>query len=76
MRFPTSTTGEGTDAVHVNCNYSAGYVNLTSTNLDTNKPGPIAHSIIFTIGKGNDVAASVCEQLAYIVEGHTLQEII
>ena len=76
VRFPTSTTGEGTDAVHVNCNYSAAYVTLTSVFIDSKKPGPTAHSIIFTIGKGNDVAAKVCEDLAYIVEGHSLEEIV
>jgi len=28
VRFPTSKTSEGTDSVHTNCNYSAGYVSL------------------------------------------------
>lgn len=28
IRFPTSKTSEGTDAVHTNCNYSAAYVNI------------------------------------------------
>ena len=28
VRFPTSKTSEGTDSVHTNCNYSAGYLAL------------------------------------------------
>lgn len=75
VRFPTSTTGEGTDAVHTNCNYSAAYLTLTSK-YSSGKPGPTAHSLVFTIGKGNEVAAHLCKELAYIVEGHTLGEII
>ncbi len=66
VRFPTAQTGEGTDAIHTNCNYSAAYVTLRSRCGDGSE-GPTAHSIIFTIGKGNDIAAKVCEDFAYIV---------
>ena len=30
IRFPTSKTNEGTDAVHVNCDYSAAYLTFYS----------------------------------------------
>lgn len=51
VRFPTSNTLEGSDSLHTNPNYSCAYVSLET---DATNEG---HGIIFTIGKGTDVAA-------------------
>ena len=48
LRFPTSRTQDGTDAVHVDPDYSAAYVILrTDADLE-------GHGLTFTIGRGNE----------------------
>ena len=49
LRFPTSLTADGTDAVHKDPDYSAAYVILRT---DTGDEG---HGFTFTIGRGNDI---------------------
>ena len=49
LRFPTSRTHAGTDAVHVDPDYSAAYVVLET---DTGLHG---HGLTFTIGRGTEV---------------------
>ena len=49
LRFPTSRTYAGTDAVHVDPDYSAAYVILTTDE------GVEGHGLTFTIGRGNEV---------------------
>lgn len=70
VRFPTSKTLEGSDSLHTNPNYSCAYVTL-----ETDTQEHQGNGIIFTIGKGTDVAAKCVEDLAYIVEGSSLKEI-
>lgn len=70
IRFPTSNTLEGSDSLHTNPNYSCAYVTL-----ETDTPRTQGNGIIFTIGKGTDVAAKCVQDLAYIVEGSSLQQI-
>ena len=47
IRFPTSKDNLGTDAVHVDCDYSATYVTIFTDQEDLNGIG-----LTFTIGKG------------------------
>jgi len=60
IRFPTSKENLGTDAVHVDCDYSATYVTLTTDNENLTGIG-----LTFTIGKGNDLC---CKAIEYFKE--------
>ena len=69
LRFPTSRTHAGTDAVHVDPDYSAAYVVLkTDTGLE-------GHGLTFTIGRGNEVVAAAIEAFRHLVVGRRLAEI-
>jgi len=48
LRFPTSQTLDGSDAMNPDPDYSAAYVVL-----ETNSPYE-GHGLTFTIGRGND----------------------
>ena len=69
LRFPTSLTGDGTDAVHKDPDYSAAYVILhTDRQLD-------GHGFTFTIGRGNEVCAEAIRAFAPLVIGRDVDEI-
>ena len=51
IRFPTSKENLGTDAVHVDCDYSAVYVTIETDDKNLSGIG-----LTFTIGKGNDLS--------------------
>ena len=70
LRFPTSRTHAGTDAVHVDPDYSAAYVILRtdSGNID-------GHGLTFTIGRGNEVCAAAIEAFRHLVVGQRLEDI-
>jgi L-fuconate dehydratase len=66
LRFPTSRTQAGTDAVHVDPDYSAAYVVLkTDAGLE-------GHGLTFTIGRGNEVCAAAIEAFRPLVIGQRL----
>ncbi len=60
IRFPTSKENLGTDAVHVDCDYSATYVTIVTEDKNLNGIG-----LTFTIGKGNDLC---CKTIEYFKE--------
>src|SRR3990170_5737484 len=69
LRFPTSLTSDGTDAVHTDPDYSAAYVILhTGERLE-------GHGFTFTIGRGNEVCAEAIRAFAPLVIGRDLDEI-
>ncbi|HET7695682.1 MAG TPA: L-fuconate dehydratase [Vicinamibacterales bacterium] len=69
LRFPTSLTSDGTDAVHKDPDYSAAYVILrTDDALE-------GHGFTFTIGRGNEVCAEAIRAFAPLVIGRDLDEI-
>src|SRR5436305_11766024 len=70
IRFPTSRTLDGSDAMNLNPDYSAAYVILR-----TNDPELEGHGLTFTIGRGNDVCCSVIQSLASELVGKTLEEL-
>jgi L-fuconate dehydratase len=70
LRFPTSRTFAGTDAVHVDPDYSAAYVILRT---DTNVEG---HGLTFTIGRGNEVCAAAIDAFRHLVVGQRLDHIV
>ena len=71
VRFPTSRTLDGSDAMHTAPDYSAAYVVL-STDADDGLEG---HGLAFTVGRGTEVVVAAIEALAPIVEGRTLESI-
>jgi L-fuconate dehydratase len=69
LRFPTSRTQDGTDAMHTDPDYSAAYVILkTDSALE-------GHGFAFTIGRGNDICAAAIEAFRDHVVGLSLNEI-
>jgi L-fuconate dehydratase len=63
VRFPTSQGLDGSDAMNPEPDYSAAYVVLR-----TSDPNLAGYSLLFTTGRGNDVACAAVRALApYIV---------
>jgi len=71
IRFPTSLSLDGSDAMNHDPDYSAAYVVL-----ETNHPDRLAgHGLTFTIGRGNELCVQAIELLAPHVVGRTLESI-
>ncbi|TVT51856.1 L-fuconate dehydratase [Amycolatopsis rhizosphaerae] len=62
VRFPTSMTLDGSDAMNPDPDYSAAYLRLLTDAGD----GLEGHGFVFTIGRGNDVQVAALRAL----EGH------
>jgi L-fuconate dehydratase len=73
LRFPTSEEAHGSDAVHVDPDYSAAYVVLR-TNA-TNAIAREGHGLTFTIGRGNEIVCQAIRSMMPFVVGKTLGEI-
>lgn len=71
IRFPTSRTFAGSDAMHPDPDYSAAYVIL-----ETDSPqGLTGNGLTFTIGRGTEVCVAGIQALAPLVIGRTLESI-
>ena len=70
VRFPTSTTLGGSDAMNPEPDYSAAYVVL-----HTGDPTLAGHGFTFTIGRGNDVVVSAVALLAQPLDGLAVREL-
>ena len=69
IRFPTSRTLAGSDAMNNDPDYSAAYVVL-----QTDHPAGLeGHGLTFTIGRGNEVCVAAIRALAPLVIGRTLE---
>jgi L-fuconate dehydratase len=68
VRFPTSRTLAGSDAMHTSPDYSAAYVILKTDAGD----GLEGHGLTFTLGRGTEVCVAAINALAPIVVGRTL----
>jgi L-fuconate dehydratase len=67
IRFPTSRTLAGSDAMNPDPDYSAAYVIIHTD-------GPYqGHGLTFTIGRGNEVCVAAIHALAPLIVGHTLE---
>src|SRR2546423_6928119 len=71
VRFPTSRTMAGSDAMNVDPDYSAAYVVLRTDAGD----GLEGHGLTFTIGRGNELCVAAVESLAPLVVGLSLEAI-
>lgn len=74
IRFPTSLTLDGSDAMNPDPDYSAAYVVLR-----TDAPGPqgapvSGHGFAFTIGRGNEVCIAALRAHEHLVVGRDLDE--
>ena len=71
IRFPTSRTFAGSDAMNPAPDYSAAYVILRTDRPD----GMEGHGLTFTIGRGTEVCVAAVEALKPLVVGRTLEAI-
>jgi L-fuconate dehydratase len=71
IRFPTSRTLDGSDAMNAAPDYSATYVVL-----HTDAPNKLeGHGLTFTIGRGNEVCVAAVNSLMPMIVGQSLEEI-
>jgi L-fuconate dehydratase len=70
IRFPTSRSGAGSDALNTDPDYSAAYVALETD------AGVEGHGLTFTIGRGTEVCVAAIEALAHHVVGADVEELI
>lgn len=70
VRFPTSLTRDGSDAMNKDGDYSAAYVVL-----HTDAPGLSGHGFTFTIGRGNDLCVEAARQRAQPLLGRDVAEL-
>jgi L-fuconate dehydratase len=71
IRFPTSRTLDGSDAMNAAPDYSAAYV-ILHTNHPDNLEG---HGLTFTIGRGTELCVAGVHALESQIVGRTLEEI-
>ncbi|WP_337182855.1 L-fuconate dehydratase [Shinella sp.] len=64
LRFPTSQSLDGSDAMNPDPDYSAAYVVL-----GTDATGLEGHGLTFTIGRGNEICCAAIDALAHLVVG-------
>jgi L-fuconate dehydratase len=71
IRFPTSRTLDGSDAMNPDPDYSAAYVVLRTDDAD----GLTGHGLTFTIGRGTEVVVAGVKALRPLVVGRSTDEI-
>ena len=69
VRFPTSRSLDGSDAMNPDPDYSAAYVVLHTDNQE----GLEGHGLTFTIGRGNEICVAAIGALAPLIVGRTLE---
>ncbi|GEK85863.1 L-fuconate dehydratase [Microbacterium aerolatum] len=72
IRFPTSLSLDGSDAMNPDPDYSAAYV-VIRTDADADIAG---HSFVFTIGRGNDVQVAAIDALAGHLVGREIEPLL
>lgn len=68
VRFPTSASLDGSDAMNPDPDYSAAYVILKTNHPD----GLEGHGLTFTIGRGNEICVNALKALAPLLIGKSL----
>ena len=72
VRFPTSMTLAGSDALNPDPDYSAAYVVL-----ETDHPSGIeGHGLTFTIGRGTEVCVAAIQALAPHLVGEVVEDVV
>jgi L-fuconate dehydratase len=70
IRFPTSTSLDGSDAMNPDPDYSAAYLRLRTD------AGDAGHGFVFTIGRGNDVQLAAVRAVAEQLRGQELEPLL
>ncbi len=70
IRFPTSKSLDGSDAMNPDPDYSAPYVVLRT------EAGDEGHGLTFTIGRGNEICVAAVNALKPLVVGRTLESFV
>ena len=70
IRFPTSKSLDGSDAMNKDPDYSAAYVIIK-----TNDPKYEGHGLTFTEGRGNELCVAAIKSLSYLLIGKSLKDI-
>lgn len=69
VRFPTSLTADGSDAMNKDGDYSAAYVVLRTDGTDADGAPLAGFGLTFTTGRGNDIVAVAARQQAQMLVG-------
>lgn len=72
IRFPTSKSLDGSDAMNADPDYSAAYLEVITDSSD----GHSGHGFVFTIGRGNDIQVAAIQALAPILVGENLEDLL
>lgn len=72
LRFPTSLSLDGSDAMNPDPDYSAAYL-IVSTD---GQPAEAGHGFVFTIGRGNDIQTEAIRVIAETLIGRNVEAII
>ena len=72
IRFPTSLTLDGSDAMNPDPDYSAAYL-ILHTDAAGDEAG---HAFVFTIGRGNDVQVAAVRAIAERLVGREVEPIL
>ena len=76
VRFPTSRTLDGSDAMNPEPDYSAAYVVLHTDHIGADGRDLSGFSLLFTTGRGNDVACAAVRSLAPYVVGRDVDALV
>ena len=71
VRFPTSLQLDGSDAMNTEPDYSAAYLVLRTDDADL-----AGYSLVFTIGRGNDVVCAALRALTPYVAGRDVDALV
>ncbi|UFS58726.1 L-fuconate dehydratase [Subtercola endophyticus] len=71
VRFPTSLSADGSDAMNKDGDYSAAYVVI-----HTDDPTISGYGFTFTIGRGNDLCVEAARQRGIPLVGRTVEELV
>jgi L-fuconate dehydratase len=72
IRFPTSLSLDGSDAMNPDPDYSAAYLRIATDAKDASA----GHGFVFTIGRGNDVQVGAIEALRERLVGRDVEELL
>ena len=76
VRFPTSLTADGSDAMNKDGDHSAVYVVLHTDGVARDGTAYAGHGITFTTGRGNDVVALAARQQAEMLVGKDVEAMV
>ena len=72
IRFPTSKSLDGSDAMNTDPDYSAAYLEIITDSND----GHSGHGFVFTIGRGNDIQVAAIQALEPMLSGESVEVLL